>query len=179
MSMPTIVLRGGVGPRQPVWDDCALYTAEWYRDRTSPCLCRSLRSARVQMSDLRHDEPLLACSDCDRKSWGSKEGDGCNMSQPDGSSCPGHFQAPTMSAERSPTSGSDPAPGLPVDSATRECPDCGGYGWVVEIGHEAACYEGNGCVCSGVQEQAECGACGGSGVREVAAPDTATQDGGA
>lgn len=31
MSMPTIVLRGGVGPEQPVWDDCSLYTAEWYR----------------------------------------------------------------------------------------------------------------------------------------------------
>jgi len=28
---PRLELRGGLGPEQPVWDDCDTYSAEWYR----------------------------------------------------------------------------------------------------------------------------------------------------
>jgi hypothetical protein len=34
---------------------------------------------------------FLVCTDCERKSWASKVGDGCGMLQPDGSRCGGMF----------------------------------------------------------------------------------------
>jgi hypothetical protein len=48
-----------------------------------------------------------------------------------------------------------------IETASRisECPACEGAGY--DIGHEAQCYEGLGCQCSGVQEL--CSACEGSG----------------
>jgi hypothetical protein len=54
-----------------------------------------------------------------------------------------------------------------VEAASRvsECPACEGAGY--DIGHEAQCYEGLGCQCSG--EQVLCSACEGSGETELVA----------
>lgn len=64
--------------------------------------------------------------------------------------------------------GLPPAPA--PEPLTVECPVCEGCGY--EVGHEDACNEWNGCVCSGVQ--IPCGTCGGAG--EVAAPHSPAYD---
>lgn len=40
------------------------------------------------------------------------------------------------------------------DTQSAVCATCDGKGWYV--GHEDACYDGDGCVCSGVQVECDC-----------------------